>query len=99
MHTPLVCAAQPVTETTLNYAPVAVGIVLVWALGSFFCPGIGARHWYRGEKHNIEDFTVRQTWHYMACTASPVRHTLLEAPLLQSWFGSHRSALVSLCIC
>ena len=55
----LLPCSYPVTETTLNYAPVAVGIVLIWALGSFFCPGIGARHWYRGEKHTIEDFTVR----------------------------------------
>ena len=52
--------AYPVTTLTLNYAPVAVGIVLGGALLSFFCPFVGARLWYRGEKHTVEDFTVSQ---------------------------------------
>ena len=42
----------------LNYAGVAVGIVLVGALLSFFFPGIGAYKWYRGERHTIDDFSV-----------------------------------------
>ena len=53
------CFRYPVTYMTLNYAPVAVGIVLVGALASFFCPVIGARHWYRGERHTVVNFTVR----------------------------------------
>ena len=47
------CAAD-----NLNYAGVAVGIVLVGALLSFFFPGIGAYKWYRGERHTIDDFSV-----------------------------------------
>jgi len=42
----------------LNYAGVAVGIVLVGALISFFFPGVGAYKWYRGERHTIDDFSV-----------------------------------------
>lgn len=38
----------PVTGTTLNYAPVAVGTVLVGTLFVWFLPFIGARHWYQG---------------------------------------------------
>lgn len=40
--------AYPVTSTTLNYAPVAVGIVLIGTLATWFMPVIGARKWYRG---------------------------------------------------
>ncbi len=42
----------------LNYAGVAVGIVLLGALLFFFFPFIGAYRWYRGERHTIEDFSV-----------------------------------------
>jgi hypothetical protein len=37
----------PVTTQTLNYAGVAVGIVLVGALLFWFMPFIGGRNWYR----------------------------------------------------
>ncbi len=47
-----------VHAATLNYAGVAVGIVLVGALLSFFFPVIGAYKWYRGERHTIDDFSV-----------------------------------------
>ena len=40
--------AYPVTRLTLNYAPVAVGVVLVGTLLYWVLPGVGARHWYRG---------------------------------------------------
>jgi hypothetical protein len=49
----------PVTSMNLNYAPVAVGIVLFGALIFFFFPYIGAYRWYRGERHTVEDFSVR----------------------------------------
>lgn len=38
----------PVTSTTLNYAPVAVGIVLLGTLFVWILPVIGARQWYKG---------------------------------------------------
>ena len=38
----------PVSGITLNYAPVAVGIVLVGTLFVWVLPIIGARHWYHG---------------------------------------------------
>ena len=44
----------PVSQLTLNYAPVAVGIVLVGTLFSWILPcGLGARSWFRGELHNL----------------------------------------------
>ena len=46
--------AYPVTEQTLNYAPVAVGTVLVGTLVAWFLPfGWGARSWFKGELHNL----------------------------------------------
>ena len=40
--------AYPVTSVTLNYSPVAVGIVLVGALIVWFLPVFGAHKWYHG---------------------------------------------------
>ena len=37
----------PVTVNTLNYAGVAVGIVMLAALLFWFLPFIGAMNWYR----------------------------------------------------
>ncbi|CAK0780294.1 hypothetical protein CVIRNUC_005001 [Coccomyxa viridis] len=52
--------AFPVTRDNLNYAGVAVGIVLLGALLFFFFPFIGAYRWYRGERHTIEDFSAHR---------------------------------------
>ena len=41
---------NPVTSQTLNYTPVAVGIVLVLVLGSW----IWARNWFTGPRRQIE---------------------------------------------
>ncbi|EFN58316.1 hypothetical protein CHLNCDRAFT_142334, partial [Chlorella variabilis] len=38
----------PVTKDNLNYAGVAVGVVLVFSLGWWFLPYKGARHWFHG---------------------------------------------------
>lgn len=38
----------PVVSTTLNYAPVAVGIVLVGTIFVWVLPVIGAHRWYQG---------------------------------------------------
>ena len=43
--------ANPVDSQTLNYTPVAVGIVLVWTLGSWF---LWARRWFTGPVRQIE---------------------------------------------
>lgn len=37
--------ATPITDQTLNYTPVAVGIVLVYILASWF---LWARKWFKG---------------------------------------------------
>lgn len=41
---------SPVTSQTLNYTPVAVGIVVVWAFGSWF---LWARRWFTGPIRQI----------------------------------------------
>ena len=41
----------PINVTNLNFAPIAVGIVLVWCLGTWFVPGpwpLGAQTWFAG---------------------------------------------------
>lgn len=43
--------ANPVDSQTLNYTPVAVGIVAVWALGSWF---LWARRWFTGPVRQIQ---------------------------------------------
>ncbi|KAK9809437.1 hypothetical protein WJX73_007100 [Symbiochloris irregularis] len=40
----------PVTLQSFNYTPVAVGLVLLGGLISWFFPIFGARHWYTGPK-------------------------------------------------
>lgn len=44
-------SVNPVDSQTLNYTPVAVGIVLVWTLGSWF---LWARRWFTGPVRQIE---------------------------------------------
>jgi hypothetical protein len=43
--------ANPVTSQTLNYTPVAVGIVGFFTLGSWF---LSARKWFKGPIRQIE---------------------------------------------
>lgn len=43
--------ANPVTSQTLNYTPIAVGIVAAWAFGSWF---LWARRWFTGPIRQIE---------------------------------------------
>lgn len=43
--------ANPVTDQTFNYTPVAVGIVAAWAFGSWF---LWARRWFTGPIRQIE---------------------------------------------
>ncbi|KAF2094214.1 amino acid or gaba permease [Rhizodiscina lignyota] len=44
----------PVTEETLNYAPITIGIVTVISAGGWFLPVWGARHWFEGPKKTIQ---------------------------------------------
>ena len=57
----------PVTSETLNYAGVAVGIVLLGACAVWVLPRIGARHWYRGELKNYRELEVSA-----ACCRTPL---------------------------
>lgn len=41
---------NPVTSQTLNYTPVAVGIVAIWAFGTWF---LWARRWFKGPIRHI----------------------------------------------
>ena len=43
---------NPVNSQTLNYTPVAVGIVALWAFGSWF---LWARRWFTGPIRQIEE--------------------------------------------
>ena len=43
---------NPVNSQTLNYTPVAVGIVAFWAFGSWF---LWARRWFTGPRRQIEE--------------------------------------------
>ena len=43
--------ANPVTSQTLNYTPVAVGIIAVFAFGSWF---VWAHRWFTGPVRQIE---------------------------------------------
>ncbi len=42
---------SPVTSQTLNYTPVAVGIVLVWTFGTWY---LSARKWFTGPIRQIQ---------------------------------------------
>ena len=42
---------NPVTSHTLNYTPVAVGIVSIWAFGTWF---LSARKWFTGPIRQIQ---------------------------------------------
>lgn len=45
-------SVNPVNDQTLNYTPVAVGIVALWAFGSWF---LWARRWFTGPIRQIEE--------------------------------------------
>ncbi|PSC69729.1 amino-acid permease BAT1-like protein isoform X2 [Micractinium conductrix] len=44
----------PVTKLNLNYAPVAVGVVLIFCTGWWWLPGkLGARTWFKGPQSQV----------------------------------------------
>ncbi|KAK9865548.1 hypothetical protein WJX84_006827 [Apatococcus fuscideae] len=51
--------AYPVNSQTLNWAPVAVGIVLVWTFGYWLLPVIGARRWFKGPPAALEIYALK----------------------------------------
>ena len=62
----------PVTVNTLNYAGVAVGIVMLAALLFWFLPfGLGARRWFRGEiktaKIPFDSVCLSCPYHLLLC--------------------------------
>ncbi|MEW5314877.1 MAG: hypothetical protein WDW38_006340 [Sanguina aurantia] len=48
----------PIAELTLNYAPVAVGIVLVGSITAWFFPFFGAYTWFTGPVIQTDDITL-----------------------------------------
>ncbi|BDA48244.1 Amino-acid permease BAT1 homolog [Coccomyxa sp. Obi] len=55
----------PIDLRTINYSPIAVGLVLVVLLATWFCPKYGAQHWYRGKAHMLHDQNVRGGGRYV----------------------------------
>ncbi len=48
----------PIDLRTINYSPIAVGLVLLVLLATWFFPKYGAQHWYRGKAHTLDDQEV-----------------------------------------
>ncbi|KAK9908694.1 hypothetical protein WJX75_001534 [Coccomyxa subellipsoidea] len=51
--------AYPVNLANFNWTPVTVALVLAGVLLAWFAPGCGARQWYHGKAHTLEDTSVR----------------------------------------
>ena len=79
----------------LNYAGVAVGIVLFGALLFFFFPFIGAYRWYRGERHTIEDYSVSLDCAYVPLPACCILLIILQIPVSLVISGSPGSSYTS----
>jgi len=48
-------------QTTLNYAPICIGIVTIVSLVGWVLPfGLGGRYWFKGPKKTIEMDASRQ---------------------------------------
>lgn len=50
--------AYPVNLANFNWTPVTVALVLAGVLLAWFAPGCGARQWYHGKAHTLEDTSV-----------------------------------------
>ena len=86
----------PVTSITLNYAGVAVAIVLLGAVTMWTLPYVGARHWYRGELKTYipepEPVRMQPLLNPPAtCTCSACRQT----PLLSRRMWSYLAHVIS----
>ena len=58
-----------------------MGIVLFGALITFFFPFIGAYKWYRGEKHTVEDYSVRPLPSLPTLSGQACTHGCMRAKL------------------
>ena len=47
----------PVSSSNLNWTPVTVGVAMSVVLGAWFFPKWGARTWYHGKAHTLEEET------------------------------------------
>lgn len=52
---------MPVTSTNINFAPFGLIMVILGALAAWYLPVHGARHWYRGPRHALEDLRVQHS--------------------------------------
>ena len=63
----------PVNSSNLNWTPVTVGVAMTVVLCAWFMPRWGARHWYHGKAHTLEDTRVVSclAWHLLgsACVS------------------------------
>ena len=50
--------SYPVNIANLNWTPVTVALVLAGVLLAWFAPGCGARLWYHGKAHTLENTSV-----------------------------------------
>lgn len=65
----------PVNVTTLNWTPVVLGLVLTLVLVAWYVPRCGARHWYHGKAHTLDDENVvRGVPSQPACPLRQERH-------------------------
>lgn len=58
----IVCPVRSadIGQETLNYAPVVIGAITVIALGGWFFPVWGGKHWFQGPKRTISEAEVLQ---------------------------------------
>ncbi|CAL8461967.1 g1498 [Coccomyxa elongata] len=76
----------PITVSTLNWTPVMLGLVFLLVLASWFLPEYGARHWYHGKAHTLDNAEVRGGGRYttgsgtfgVGCPEEHQRLTLLD---------------------
>jgi hypothetical protein len=50
--------AYPVSLANFNWTCVMVALVLAIVLAAWYMPGVGAREWYHGKAHTLEDSSV-----------------------------------------
>lgn len=74
----LLPASYPVTTVNLNWTPITVGIVLILVLVAWFLPKYGARHWYRGKAHTLDDAVIVRLLPLPGCPLKSSQPALLR---------------------
>lgn len=77
----------PVSSSNLNWTPVTVGVAMSVVLGAWFFPKWGARTWYHGKAHTLEEETR------VVSPLTPAPH----APRCDRFLSSGCCACVSRC--